>query len=347
MSNSSISKALLASLFALSSAASMAGEPGYHIIARYPIGGHDTGYDYLRLDAATHRLFVAHATRVEVLDADSGKKVGEIADTPGVHGIAFAPEFHHGFTTNGTARSVTMFDLDTLKTLGVSKETGVKPDSIAYDPETHHVFVVNGGSTGDVSVIAPDTGAIVATVPLGGGKLEEIQLDGHGRAFVNDEANNVVHVFDTHKLTKLASWPIAPGEEPTGLALDVQTHRLFAACGNNKLVALDSKTGKVLGTATIGADPDGAAFDPRTKRVLVPTRDGKLSVVNVAAADKYPTLQTLKTEPGARTIALDSRNGRVYIPYAKFGPAPAPSAQDPKPRPVMDAESFTVLVAGE
>jgi DNA-binding beta-propeller fold protein YncE len=348
MSNSSISKALLAAgLFALSSTASMAGEPAYHIIARYPIGGHDTGYDYLRLDPASHRLFVAHATRVEVLDADSGKKVGEIPDTPGVHGIAFAPEFHHGFTSNGLARTVTMFDLDTLKTLSVSKETGVKPDSIAYDPETHRVFVVNGGSTGDVSVIAPDTGAIVATVPLGGGKLEEIQLDGHGRAFVNDEANNVVHVFDTHKLTKLTSWPVSPGEEPTGLAFDPQTHRLFTACGNNKLVALDSETGKVLGTATIGSDPDGAAFDPRTKRVLVPTRDGKLSVVNVAAKDKYPTLQTLKTEPGARTIALDSRNGRVYIPYAKFGPAPAPSAQDPKPRPVMDAESFTVLVAGE
>jgi DNA-binding beta-propeller fold protein YncE len=347
MSNSSISKALIAGLFALSTAASMAAEPGYHIIARYPIGGHDTGYDYLRLDPASHRLFVAHATRVEVLDADSGKKVGEIPDTPGVHGIAFAPEFHHGFTTNGTARSVTMFDLDTLKTLSVSKETGVKPDSIAYDPESHHVFVVNGGSTGDVSVIAPDTGAIVATVPLGGGKLEEIQLDGHGRAFVNDEANNVVHVFDTHKLTKLTSWPVSPGEEPTGLAFDPQTHRLFAACGNDKLVALDSETGKVLGTASIGSDPDGAAFDPRTKRVLVPTRDGKLSVVNVAAKDKYPTLQTLKTEPGARTIALDSRNGRVYIPYAKFGPAPAASAQDPKPRPVMDAESFTVLVAGE
>jgi DNA-binding beta-propeller fold protein YncE len=355
MSNRSISNALLASgLFALvgtglagTEPAAAAGAPAYRITARYPIGGHDGGYDYLKLDAATHRLFVAHATRVEVLDADTGKKVGEIADTPGVHGIALAPEFHHGFTSNGLGRSVTMFDLESLKTLAVIKYTGVKPDSIAYDPETRKIFVVNGGDTGDVSVIAPDTGAIIATVPLGGGKLEEIQLDGHGHGFVNDEANNAIHVFDTHGLTKLGTWPISPGEEPTGLAFDAQTHRLFAACANEKLVAVDSQSGKVLGTATIGSDPDGAAFDPKSRRVLVPSRDGKLSVVDVSGTDKFPTVQTLKTEPDVRTITLDERNGRAYLPSGRFGPAPKATAKDPNPRKVMDPQSFAVLVVGE
>jgi len=338
---------LAASVLAAGGFVQAAKSADYRVIARYPLGGRDVGYDYLRLDAASHRLFVAHGTRVEVIDADSGKKVGEIADTPGVHGIAFAPEFGHGFTSNGVARSVTMFDLATLKTLAVIKYTGVKPDSIVYDPETRRVFVVNGGDTGDVSVIAADSGAIVATIPLGGGKLEEVQFDGRGHGFVNDEDQNVVHMFDTHKLVQLATWPVAPGAGPTGLAFDKQRHRLFAACGNNKLVVLDSDSGKVVASAAIGAEPDGAVFDPRTQRILVPNRDGTLSVVDGNAGDRYPTLQTVRTEPFARTIALDARNGRVYLPTAKFTAAPAPTADNPKPRPVMVPDSFVVLVVGE
>ena len=338
---------LAASVLAAGGFVQAAKSADYRVIARYPLGGHDVGYDYLRLDAASHRLFVAHGTRVEVVDADSGRKVGEIADTPGVHGVTFAPEFGHGFTSNGVARSVTMFDLATLKTLAVIKYTGVKPDSIVYDPQTRRVFAVNGGDTGDVSVIAADSGAIVATMPLGGGKLEEAQFDGRGHGFVNDEDQNVVHVFDTHKLVKLATWPVAPGEGPTGLAFDKQHHRLFAACGNNKLVVLDSDSGRVLGTAAIGADPDGAVFDPKTQRILVSNRDGTLSVVDGNAPHGYPTLQTVRTEPFARTLALDERNGRVYLPTAKFAAAPAPTADNPKPRPVMIPDSFVVLVVGE
>jgi DNA-binding beta-propeller fold protein YncE len=318
----------------------------YHVIARYTLGGQDTSYDYLRLDAATNRLFVAHGTRVEVIDSRTGKKTGEIADTQGVHGIAFAPEFGHGFTSNGLARSVTLFDLATLKTLAVIKYTGVKPDSIDYDPQTRRVFVVNGGETGDVTVIAPDTGAIVGTVSLGGGKLEQIQFDGHGRGFVNDEDQNVVHVFDTHTFAQVARWSVAPGEGPTGLAFDAQRHRLFAAC-DGKLIVLDSDSGKVVAAAAIGAEPDGAAFDAKLKRVLVSNRDGTMSVLDGAAGDRYPLLQTVKTEPVARTIALDERDGRAFLPTAKFGPAPAPTASNSKPRPVMQPESFVVLVVGE
>jgi DNA-binding beta-propeller fold protein YncE len=342
-----ILNAFLAAGVCAAGAAYAAKAPGYHVLARYTLGGQDVGYDYLRFDSAAHRLFVAHGTRVEVLDADTGKKVGEIADTQGVHGIALAPEFGHGFTSNGLARSITMFDLATLKTLAVIKYTGVKPDSIEYDPETHRVFVVNGGETGDLTVLAADTGAIIGTVTLGGGKLEQIQLDGNGRGFVNDEDKNVVHVFDTHKLVQVTTWSVSPGEEPTGLAFDKGHHRLFAACGNKKLVVLDSDSGKVVGTPAIGEDPDGAAFDPKTQRVFVSNRDGTMTVVDASAADHYPTLQTVQTERFARTIALDERNGRAYLPTAKFGPAPQPTKDNPKPRPVMVPDSFVVLVVGE
>lgn len=323
---SAIALCLLAALPLSSGAAT----PGYHVIARYGIGGHDSGFDYLRVDAATHRLFVAHATRVEVLDADTGRKVGEIPDTLGVHGIAFAHDSGHGFTTNGQARSVTMFDLSTLKTVAVIRYMGVKPDALEYDPESHRVFVVNGGETGDVSVIAPDTGAIVGTVPLSGGKLEEIQVDGRGRGFVNDEARNVLHVFDTHSLAPLATWSLLPCNAPTGLAIDRDRHRLFSACDNNKLVVVDSDSGRVVAVAAIGKDPDGAVFDPRSRRVLVSNHDGTLSVVEAGAGDHYPTLQSVPTEAGARTIALDERNGRLYLPFIKSGP-----------------ETFSVLVVGE
>ncbi len=311
-------------------AAAPAAAPAYRIIERFAVGGHDTGYDYLRIEPSTQRLFVAHGTRVEVLAADTGRKLGEIPDTPGVHGIAFAPEFHRGFTSNGLARSVTMFDLDTLKPISVIKYMGVKPDSIGYDSETRRVFVINGGDSGDVSVIDPQSGAIVATVPLDGGKLEEMQLDGHGRAFVNDEGHNTLHLFDTHKLVPIATWPLSPCAAPTGLAFDAGRHRLYSACSNNKLVVLDSDSGKVVGVATIGKDPDGAVFDARTRRVLVSNHEGTLSIVDAGSGDKYPTLQTLATEPGARTIALDARTGRVYLPFMKSGP-----------------ESFSVLVVGE
>ncbi|MBV8806090.1 MAG: PQQ-binding-like beta-propeller repeat protein [Sinobacteraceae bacterium] len=343
--NSFAATGLLA-LAATAATATAAKSADYHVLARYALGGQDTGYDYLRLDPASRRLFVAHGNRVEVINADSGSKVGEISGTQGVHGIAFAPEFGHGFTSNGLARSVTMFDLNTLRPLAEIKYTGVKPDSIEYNPDTHQVYVVNGGETGDVSVISADTGAIVGTVVLGGGKLEAMQFDDQGHGFVNDEDKNVIHVFDTRKLVQTATWSLAPGNGPTGLAIDKQHHRLFAACGNETLVVLDSETGKVVAAPTIGADPDGAAFDPKTQRVFVSNRDGTLSVIDASAADRY-TVQTAKTAEYARTIALDESNGRAYLPTAKFNPAPAPSRENPKPRPVMVPESFVVLVVGE
>ena len=323
------------------------GPAHFSVVARYAIGGSDVGYDYLRFDGASGRLFVAHGNRVEVLDTRTGEAVGQLDNTPGVHGIALAKTTGHGFTSNGTDRSVTMFDLASLKPLTVIKYTGIKPDAIEVDPDTGHVFVVNGGATGDITVIAPETGAIVGTVSLSGGKLEQLVFDGHGRGFVNDEAQNVVHVFDSRALSPVAKWALGPGDGPTGLALDAVHHRLFSACGNLKLIVLDSDSGAVIAAPAIGSEPDGAAFDSVRGLIYSSNRDGTLTVLHQDTADQYRVVQTVATETGARTLALDEATGRIFLAAAKFGPAPAPTKQTPKPRPPMVPASFVVLVVGQ
>ncbi len=329
--------------------AGVAAEHGgaYRVLERFAIGGHDGSYDFLRLDGAGQRLFVAHSSRVEVLNTASGNLIGQLTETPGVHGIALAPEFNHGFTSNGADRTVTMFDLQTLQALKVIRYTGVKPDAIEYDADTRHVYVVNGGATGDITVIAADTGAIIGSVSLQGGKLEQLAFDGHGRGFVNDEDQNVVHVFDTRSLKPLAKWALAPGAGPTGIAYDPDHHRLFAACGNRQLVALNTDNGAVVGTAPIGADPDGAAFDRNGSLIFASNRDGTLTVIHEDQFDHYTVLQNLATGPGARTIALDSKSGRIYLPSAQFGTPPPPTAAQPEPRPPMVPESFGIVVVGQ
>ena len=301
----------------------------------------------MRLDAGAERLYVAHASRVEVLSTATGKVIGQIPDTAGVHGVALAAEYGHGFTSNGADRTVTMFDLPTLRPLMLIRYTGVKPDAIEYDADTLQVFVVNGGSSGDVTVIAPDTGAITGDVELQGTKLEQLAFDGRGRAFVNDEDQSTVHVFDTHTLKPLLQWSVAPGEGPTGIAYDSGRHRLFVACGNRKLIVLNADTGAVVGTVPIGADPDGAAFDANGSLIFVANRDGTLTVVHEIGPDNFRVLQNLLTEPGARTIALDSKSGRIYLPFARFGAPPLPTKSQPKPRPPMVPESFGILVVGK
>ena len=322
-------------------AATPAAASSYHMIAQYPIGGNDTGYDYLRVDALARRVFVAHANRVEVLNVDTGEKVGEIAGMHGVHGIELIPELGKGYTSNGLDRTVTVFDRDTLKVRKVIRYTGVKPDAIQYDPETRRLFVVNGGATGDVTVIDPVSDVIVDTLDLGGSKLEQIGFDGRGRAFVNDEGQSVVHVFDTHSLKALAKWPLAPCEEPTGMAVDRLHHRVFAACGNEKLAVLDADSGRVVATPPIGKEPDGAVFDPKTERIFTSNKEGTLSVLKEVSPDRYETLQTLTTQPGARTLAMDENTGRILMPTARFGPAAAGGGSAP-----ILPQTFTLLVAG-
>ena len=313
----------------------------YHMIAQYPIGGNDTGYDYLRVDAPTRRVFVAHANRVEVLNVDTGAKLGEITGMHGVHGIELIPELGKGYTSNGLDRTVTVFDRNTLQIRKVIRYTGVKPDAIQYDPESRRLFVVNGGATGDVTVIDPGNDSIIETLDLGGAKLEQIGFDGRGRAFVNDEGTSVIHVFDTHSLKALAKWPLGACEEPTGMAVDRAHRRVFAACGNEKLAVLDTDDGHVVATPAIGRDPDGAVFDPKTQRIFTSNKEGTLSVLQEVSPDRYETRQTLATQPGARTLAMDENTGRIFMPTARFGPAPAGGGSAP-----ILPQTFTLLVAG-
>jgi len=325
-------------------AAGSSQKPAYHVAARYEIGGTEAGYDYLRVDSAGRRLFVAHGSRVEVIDVDTGARLGEVPGLAGVHGVEVVGRLHLAFATNGTDRTVTMFNPETLQVVKTIKYLGVKPDALQYDPASELLFVVNGGATGDVTVIDPAAGSIVDSADLGGGKLEEIAFDGHGRGFVNDEQKSVVHVFDTRTRKRIAAWPLAPAEEPTGLAIDREHHRLFAACGNRLLAILDSDSGKMLSTVSIGPDPDGAAFDAASGRIFTSNHDGTLSVVGEASPGNYALQQTVQTAPGARTIALDGKTGRLFLPAGRFASGPAPTTSEPSPRARLIPESFAVIM---
>ena len=337
--------AVLAAASVLTGVAAHSAPPaagGYRMIAQFPIGGNDAGYDYLRVDAPTRRVFVAHLNRVEVLNADTGAKLGEISGMHGVHGIEIIPELGKGYTSNGLDRTVTVFDRSTLEVRKVVRYTGVKPDAIQYDPDSRRLYVVNGGTSGDVTVIDPASDTIVDTLELGGAKLEQIGFDGRGRAFVNDEGQSVIHVFDTHRLQPAGTWTLGGCEEPTGMAVDRAHHRVFAACGNRKLAVLDSDDGHVVATPAIGSDPDGAVFEPKTQRIFTSNREGTLSVLREASPDRYEALQTLATQPGARTLALDETTGRIYMPTARTGKVPAAGGAAP-----ILPETFVLLVAGE
>ena len=337
--------AVLAAASVLTGVAAHSAPPaagGYRMIAQFPIGGNDAGYDYLRVDAPTRRVFVAHLNRVEVLNADTGAKLGEISGMHGVHGIEIIPELGKGYTSNGLDRTVTVFDRSTLEVRKVVRYTGVKPDAIQYDPDSRRLYVVNGGASGDVTVIDPASDTIVDTLELGGAKLEQIGFDGRGRAFVNDEGQSVIHVFDTHRLQPAGTWTLGGCEEPTGMAVDRAHHRVFAACGNQKLAVLDSDDGHVVATPAIGSDPDGAVFEPKTQRIFTSNREGTLSVLREASPDRYEALQTLATQPGARTLALDETTGRIYMPTARTGKVPAAGGAAP-----ILPETFVLLVAGE
>lgn len=314
----------------------------YRVVGRYEVGG--DAYDYLRVDPANRRLYVSNATRVVVLDVDTGQKVGEIAPTLGVHGIALAPEFNHGFTSNAGTRSVTMFDLKTLKVLKEIKYTGVKPDGIEYDPKTKQVFVANGSvESGDMTIINAKTGAIVGTVQLSG-KLEAMAFDGRGRLFINAEDKGVIHVVDTGSLKLEATWPIAPGEGASGLAIDPANHLVFATCGNQKMIVLNSDTGAVVAALPIGKGTDAATFNPATSEAFSSNFDGTLTVVQERGADNIKVVQNMASELGARTLALDSRTGRLFLTTAKFGPKPEPTKEAPHPRRPLIPGSVAVLV---
>ena len=329
-------------LAAVSTAAATAAD--LKVIAHYPIGG-EVRYDYLRVDPDMRRLYVSHATRVDVLDADTGANVGHIAPMNGIHGIAIVPGLRRGFITAGSDRAVVMFDVDTLKIVKVIHGLGMKPDAIEYDPETKMIFVANGAS-GGITVIDPEKGEIAVTIPIQG-KLEGLAFDGRGHLFVNTEDKSMIQVVDTHAMKPIATWPIAPVEGGTGLAIDAVHHRLFSAGGNGMLAVVDSDTGAIVATPAIGEDPDGDAFDAASGTIYTSNMVGTVTAIHQDSPDAYSVAQTVPTAFGARTIALDSKTGRIFLSTGRCSrTAPPATADNPHPRRPGETGSFEVLVVG-
>jgi DNA-binding beta-propeller fold protein YncE len=317
--------------------------PGYHLLKKIEVGG-EGGWDYLSVDSAGRRLYVSRSTRVMVFDVDTGKSVGEIPDTPGVHGIAIADDLGRGFTSNGRDGSVTIFELKTLKPISKVK-VGTNPDCILYDPATHRVFAFNRGSS-DASAIDAKTGEVVGLIPLGG-HPEFATADGKGMVFVNLDNKSEVVAIDSRKLVATAHWPVAPGEDPSGMAIDRKHNRLFSVCGNKKMTVMDAGSGKVVADLAIGAGTDAAAFDPETNLAFSSNGEGTLTVVHQDSADKYTVVENVPTQRGARTMALDPKTHNIFLATAQYGPPPAATTEQPRPRPPMVPNSFVILVFGK
>jgi DNA-binding beta-propeller fold protein YncE len=334
---------LLACAFLVLSALATAADSGYHLIQTYKLGG-EGGWDYLTLDSSARRLYISRATHVVVMDADSGNVVGDIPDTPGVHGIALAPELGRGFVSNGREGTVTIFDIQTLKR--ISKVTvGENPDCILYDPGSKRVFTFNGRSH-DSTAIDAASGNVVGTIKLEG-KPEFAVSDGKGEIFVNIEDKSQIDAIDSQKLQEKTSWPLAPCEAPSGLAIDREHRRLFAGCGNKMMAAVDADTGKVIATPAIGEGVDANAFDPGTGLAFASCGEGVLTVVREESPNKFTVLENAPTQQGARTMALDEKTHQVYTVTAKFGPPPAATADNPHPRRTILPDTFVVLVLGK
>ena len=337
-------RTLISPLLVLSFAVSaIAAASGYHVVQTWKVGG-DGGWDYLKIDSQARRLYISRATRVLVIDADSGKSVGEIPDTPGVHGIALAPEFRKGFTSNGRENTVNVFDLTTLKVLNKIK-VGARPDAIIYDPATKRVFTFNAGSQ-DATAIDAAKGEVVGSIPLGG-KPEFAASDSKGTVFVNLEDKNQLFALDPDKLTVKQRWDLPGCEEPSGLAMDEKNRRLFVGCGNKKMPIVDADSGKILTTLPIGDGVDATAFDDATGLAFASCGEGVLTVVREDSPDKFSVVENVPTQKGARTMALDSKTHNAYTVTAKFGPPPAPTADQPHPRPSLIPDTFVVLVVGK
>ena len=317
---------------------------GYHLLNKIVIGG-SGGWDYLALDAQSRLLYVSHGNAFEVVNVDTGAKLDPIANLKGVHGVAFAPDRGRGYISNGQGNSVTVFDLKTRQVIEeISISPAQNPDAILYDAFSGRVFTFNG-RTANATAIDAATDKVVGTVDIGG-KPEFAQTDGKGIIFVNNEDKSEIVAFDAKTLEVKKRWSIAPGEGPSGLAIDLKNKRLFSVC-DKVMVVSDFENGKVVTTVPIGGGPDAVRFDPGTGLVFSSNGEGTLTVVRQESADKYSVLETVKTAPRARTMELDLKTHNVFVVTAEFGPAPAPTKEQLKPRPTQVPGSFQVLVFGK
>jgi DNA-binding beta-propeller fold protein YncE len=301
----------------------------------YPEG--DGGWDYLKVDEVNSRLYVSHGMIANVVDLRTGKSAGTIADTKGIHGITIANDLNKGYTSNGRDSSVTVFNLKTLEVITIIHNTGKNPDAILYDSFSGKVFTFNGGSANS-TVIDAKTDKIIGTIALDG-KPEFPQSDGKGKVYVNNEDKSEIYVINSVTLKVEKHWSIAPGEEPSGLALDNLNNLLFSVCSNKLMVVSDITTGKVIATLPIGSGCDGAAFDAKYKRVYASNGEGTMTVVQEVTPSSFKVLETVKTHQGARTITLDNTTHHIYLSCAEYEPAAAGSTGRPK----VKTGSFMVL----
>jgi DNA-binding beta-propeller fold protein YncE len=328
---------------ALSARPLAAADENYHLLKKVVLGG-EGSWDYLICDSAARRVYISRGTHVMVVDADTYAVVGDIPGTDGVHGIALAPEFGRGFTSNGRANAVTIFDLKTLKILGTAP-TGNGPDAIVYDPASQRVFTFNGHG-GDATAIDAASGKPAGTIPLGG-KPEFAAADGQGHIYNNLEDKSELVQIDSRKLTVTARWPLAPCEEPSGLAMDRKHRRLFLGCHNQMMAVVDADTGKVLATPAIGQGVDANGFDPGTQLAFSSNGDGTLTIVHEDSPEKFTPVASVPTQRGARTMAVDLKTHHIFLVTAEFGPPPPPTPEHPRTRPQAIPGSFTLLVVGE
>ena len=315
----------------------------YHLLKKVILGG-EGFWDYLICDSAARRVYISRGTHVMVVDADNYGVVGDIPGTEGVHGIALAPEFGRGFTSDGRTNSVTIFDLKTLRVVGTAP-TGEGPDAIVYDPASKRVFTFNGRA-GTATAIDAASGKAVGTVTLGG-RPEFAAADGQGHIYNNLEDKSEIVQIDSQKLTVTATWPLAPGESPSGLAIDPDHRRLFAGCHNQMMAIVDADSGKVLATPKIGQGVDANRFDPGTQLAFSSNGEGTLTIIHEDSPEKFTPTASVSTQRGARTMALDLKTHNVFLVTAEFGPPPAPTAEHPHPRPQALPGSFTLLVYGQ
>lgn len=316
------------------------GKNEYKIANRFHIEG-DGGWDYITVDATGKRLFISHATMVQVVDVKSGRVTGTIPDTKGVHGIALAQDLNKGFISNGKDSSVTVFNLQTLAVVTKIKVTGSNPDAILYDTFSHHVFTFNGRSS-NATVIDANSLKVIATIALEG-KPEFSVCDGRGNVYVNIEDKNLITVINSESLKIENSWPVAPGESPSGLAIDKVTHRLFSVCDNKTMVIMDARNGKIITTLPIGERTDGVAFDPGKKRAYSSNGDGTMSVIEEVNENTFRVIENMVTQRGARTIDVDIKTHHLYLPAAEYEPTPPATAENPNPRASVKPGTFVVL----
>jgi len=330
-------------LFVIAPVSTVGAQPGFHLIKKTVIGG-EGGWDYLMADSENRRLYLSHSTQVEVLNLDNHEKIGVIPNLQGVHGIVVVPKAGRGITTNGRSNTVTIFDLKTLLPIAEAP-TGKNPDAAVYDNFSDRVFIFNH-SGGSATALDIATGKVLGTVDLGGTGVEAGVSDEKGTIFVNLEDTHEIVSFDAKTLAIKNKCKIAPGEEPTGLAIDLKNHRLFSVCHNGWMMVLDSEKGNIVAQVPIGKRVDGVVFDPKLEMAISSNGEGTMTVVKEISPNEFKVVETVKTEVGARTIALDAKTHHVFVSTAQYGETPAVTTENPNPRPKIVPGTFMVLEYG-